>query len=280
MNKHKSQSGSAYVIAAFILLIFLMGTLVFFYCRNFIKNDSASVKSSAVTSSSSQSSTAAKSSDTTSSDSDAAPKSSDTTRTITTDEPGIASDATFGTGMAVKYPDDWVLKHSVRDSVSYVGTRKYEQKKDESSITSPDGKITVNLSVDDMDYGLGVGDNDRELVEFETDSIKNYSDVCFASFIYYDPSISRYSYYVGALSDTSLVHSVKVGYTNENGDIDHLRWNMWLGGGSDAHQHRMLHISFNDISYPISSLGEINKAMATDNYKTAKQIVQSLYVKE
>jgi hypothetical protein len=180
----------------------------------------------------------------------------------------IAYDQTRKSGLAVKYPENWVLAHTVDESDS-------SSPIDTSTIISPDGKVTVTL-----DIGLnGIGgacdpDNTNDLLAFvDTASIPNYSDYSFVSSVIHSVSGGVYHYQVGTtMSDN--ISSLVVG-----GSV----CGLGLGVISTANGNgptAQLSVKFNDIQNDQSTtLDEFKTAITTDDYIIAKQIIQSLYMK-
>ncbi len=181
----------------------------------------------------------------------------------------IASDQTRGSGLAVKYPDNWVLVHTIDASGSSLPI-------DVSTIISPDGKVTVTLEV-----GLnGIGgacdpDNTNDLLAFiDSASIPNYSDYSFVSSVMHSVLGGVYHYQVGTAMSNNI-SSLVVGGSGCGLGLGVIP--TANGNGPTA----SLSVKFNDIQNDQSTtLNDFKTAITTDDYMIAKQIVQSLYKKD
>ena len=258
MRKQKHQSGFAHLLIITIILgVALAGTLGFVVYQNFIvKKDDSSKTSNTITSADKKS------------ESNTSKTSSNKNDSDTKDDPSqvalteIASNQSYtNTGLTIKYPKTWTYTHEAENSRSGLP--------DSISITSPDGTVVVNFNVHYTQIG-GYCEN-LVISQFETDSIKGYSNAVFLSGVAkYTPN-NTYYYYVHA-QKTSDASSFKI-------------------GGNGCGMAYGLLLTNNNIVFGLSmnlknvqnnkttTLTEFNKAKETDNYKIAKRIIQSLYVK-
>lgn len=186
----------------------------------------------------------------------------------------IASDKTAGSGLALKYPSTWTMTHE-----NYSSNPDTVATPDTSTITSPDGKITIKLRVAISGLG-GTCDKDDTSYQFEQiqiDPMPYYPGHNLFTYVTQYSSGSAagdYYYYVDVLEATAKVLSLKVGDSP-----------CYLGLGifpanGDYTKETQLTLTFNDFdNYKPTTLSNFNKAIATDNFKVAKRIMQSLYVK-
>ena len=183
----------------------------------------------------------------------------------------IATDSTVGTNLAIKYPKAWSIAQSSRkyQSKSFFGFYK-------ANITSPDNKITVEFGVSD-NAELASGEcaaTAPTITQLSTDVVVGYPKVRFVSFIMNNKLFGGDGFYIGLQENTESVNSVKVGDSNCG----------FIGSqviAADSNSANFtLNIKLNDVADNSKTLvADVNKAMATDSFRIAKQIVQSLYVK-
>lgn len=280
MKNQRYKSGFAHIIIVAILVIALVGVLGFVVWKNYSNSKSVSktsTKSNNSIGNNNDTSLASNSKENNSTNNSGNgsndSSSANVITTITTDNPGTASDYTFSTGMSVKFPENWTLAHTV-DKTTSLGVT---QSDDKSVITSPDDKVIVTMDINN--YELGFNPGDPEIVLLETDSIDNYSGVRFVEYVYYYKDNNSYTYHIGAQNDSTAVRSVKLGDLVSIANNDFV-YGMWISGnGGDL--HTSLTISFkNHGGESVSSLNELSQLMSNENYRVAKQIVQSLYIKE
>lgn len=178
----------------------------------------------------------------------------------------VATDQTLGTGISIRYPKNWSLEHT-----QYIGDRGSQ---DFSTISSPDGQIKVHLLVG----ASGECQYDRsttEIVKLESDTMQSYSDVRFVSYVYKHGE--SYYYFAGVQKITDKIAEVKVG--------DKLYCDFDVGGIPEINGKKfsldIVATKFENIKdRVVITPDSVENVMATENYKIAKQIVQSLYVKE
>lgn len=254
MINNKTESGSAHLIIVIILIIALVGGLSYFVWKNYILSELNDLK-----------------------------KDQNNSQTSDFLLNKIATDNSAGSNLAVKYPSSWGLVH---EGATYSGSdTKTIKSPDINKISSPDGKIQVTLSVG----GSGIGGTcsmdegaTYEIVKLETDSIPKYTKARFVAYVthYKDTLNESYTYFFGAQRNNESVKSVKVGdsacgfmsteFFNTSSSIQ----------ADDKTPLSTLSIKFMDIQNDNDlKLATIEQAMQTDNYKIAKQIVQSLHIK-
>jgi hypothetical protein len=176
--------------------------------------------------------------------------------TASTELTEVASDQTINTGLTVKYPKTWKLSH-----------KAISNEFDTSTITSPDGRISVILN-SIITTGLGTDCNsDTTMQVIDKDAIPNLPSLGFIAYITHSNLSHSYGYRVGAyfiqdLKDCNTYYGSEFIY----GEMPKLS---------------TLYIEFNDINNNVDANSlmpsDIYNAMSTNNYKIAKQIVQSLY---
>ena len=183
----------------------------------------------------------------------------------------IATDSTVGTNLAIKYPKAWSVTQS---------SRKYQSKSIfgfyKANITSPDNKIAVEFGVSD-NAKLALGEctaTAPTITQLSTDVVAGYPKVRFVSYIMNNKSFGGDGFYIGLQENTESVNSVKVGDSN----CGFIGSQIITADSNSA--NFTLNIKLNDVANNSKTLvADVNKAMTTDSFKVAKQIVQSLYVK-
>lgn len=270
LNKHKSQSGSAHLIIVVVLLFALVGGLGFVFWQN---RANTQVNTSTTNNKKiDKIDNGLINTDTT---------EEPTATSIATELTKIVADANFKTGLSIKYPDGWVVTSKYDDSYPPYNWGL-------STITSPDGKIAVIVEVGNR-VGGGEGSPDQEqLMQFETKEIPNYPNGIFVTAVYCDVNSDvadkdhcRYS--VGVRANIETNKSKKVGdlsniFSSSFGD-NVMNISSASNGDSLSDVRAMINIKFLPDG-EVTNLNEISEAMSNDNYMIAKQIVQSLYVKE
>ena len=185
----------------------------------------------------------------------------------------VASDQVFGTNLSVKYPEGWtstVTNSTSKDAEDFVqGSYK-------NLITSPDGNVEINFEIAAPQVVANCGYVNSVISSIDKDTIPGYSDIplSFVSSVRQTTIDSGiYDYYVGVAFDSdyligdkacplfSTMHQIPTAGL-EAGMLD-------------------LHAEFKNIENDsISTLDSFNNIKSTDNYKIAKRIIQSLYIKD
>lgn len=252
VKKSKSQSGSAHLIIIIILVLALLGSLGFVFWQNFmqVKSGTVAITTTAV-------------------------KPSEIALTK------IAYDKTTASGLAIKYPKTWVLSNSN-------GVINGLQN-DKTTITSPDGNVSINFDVQIIGgyggYCAASEDNSEvvELVKLDTDTIPGYPNARFADYATHNSLTGTYNYFVGAQSITDHLLTIQVGYKTAMCDPFGLGSSAPIiidrNDGQSLKPELKLTVTLPGIQNGVSSLSDFNKAIATDNFTIAKRIVQSLYIK-
>lgn|GEM_PF-1148188 len=243
VNKQKNQQGSAHVIVIAILVLALLGTLGFIFWQNFMK-PSSDLKIEDINNSS-----------------EIVDESNELTQ--------IAEDQTFGTNLAIKYPRDWIVTHA--------SSTKNGMGLDNSILTSSDGGVKINFSVGVGGVGGFCAPNESIISFIDTDTIPKYSNAIFVSAVTKISSANEYTYYMGISNNNDQKKTLTIG--DDSCPISLLS-NM-VSPGSLPSGHLQLYATFSNVENGIStSLDDFNQIKTTQNYITAKDIIQSLYIKE
>ena len=243
MNKHKQrQLGFAHLVIIIILAVALLGTLGFVFWQNFMQPKS----------------------NVSNSKSDDSRTKTDTNSVISSEVvlTEITSDQTNNSGLSIKYPKNWVVEHKVDSDI------------DTNKVSSPDGSVSVQLTV----YGHGgfggwCEPSDFELVKIENKLLSNYAGYSLFLYVSNYKVDDTYAYNISVQKDTAENKAAKIGDSS-----------CIIGGMpfsiNEKDQYATLKIILNNVTVSDSSLtGSFNQAIATDDYKTAEKIALSLYVK-
>lgn len=252
MNKNKKQSGFAHLAIIIILAVALLGTLGFLYWQNFMQPkviiDNANLPIDVII-----------------------PK----TATIETELTEIASDLTRDSGLSIKYPKAWTMEHK-----GAVDIRPQSgSDADMSTITSPDGAISIFLIVGISGIGGTCDPNDTnyQIAQVDSGIIANYPSQSFISYVTKSISENTYTYSVENISSDTLNELVVGGSPCGDG---YSIMKMYFRTNSGSGPISRLYMSLNNVENSKSTtLSEFNKIVTTDNYKIGKRIIQSLYVK-
>lgn len=251
MKNKKSQSGSAHAIIVIILVIALLGSLGFIFWQNFVqsKNTPDQNKNNQTINKSTENSA----------------------KTNVSNEIALTesiTDNTVGTGLTLKYPSNWLL--SDFKSYNQDGLRS-----EQYNITSPSGDIKIH-------YLLGNGGvggtceklSGDEIIQINAEEMPTYPDARFVTYYGKD-------YYAAVVQpNTASVKSVKVGDSGcdfgISGILSPIKNNYSINNVSLS-----LTIELPKIGYKgASSVEKFKELIKTDDFKTAKSIVESLYVKQ
>lgn len=257
MLKIKKESGSAYLAIVIVLIFALVGGLSYFVWKRYILSELNDLK-----------------------------KDQNNTQTSDLVLDKIARDDSTGSNLTVSYPSSWKLVHEKAVYVYGNDDIKTIQSPDVNRISSPDGKFQVVLSVggDGPSEMCNSDDNTTyKIVKLETDLIPRYTQARFVAYItHYEDSLNNdYTYFFGAQRNDESVRSVKVGDSACGFmSTDFFNTSSSVQVGDDV-PISTLSIRLTDIhDSSDSQLAMIEQAMQTNNYKIAKKIVQSLYVKK
>jgi hypothetical protein len=248
VNKQKSQAGFAHLIIVIVLAVGLVGALGFIYWQNFINKDNATSQQKSK---------------------DSADKVSDANKT--TEKIVVLSDSVSenvtGEGLTVNYPAAWKVNSTTSlnpDQTTSNTTIK---------ITSPSGGITITLWANISGVGgtCGVEPGDSyTITTLDTYNLNQYSGYTLYSgktLLKSGESSQRNGFFSGVLQNTD---KVKVGESGCNVGM--------LAFQSSKGILNSLTISINSLIGDESlSLGKINSATASDEYKVAVKIIQSLH---
>lgn len=255
VKNKRFKSGFAHIIAVIILGIALVGGLSFVVWRNYSNMKSDSIISNKDT------------------------KNTVVTpvKTINTELTEVLADEKTFSNLAIKYPDDWVK----------IAQKEVSEDGITTTLTSPDGKIKI-IFVTDLISGWGgicqypTGQKAVELVWLDSDVIANYPSMRFVSYIYHDTVTDKYGYFVGAQNNNDWTLPIKVGYKTESCDpfgIDSGASIVLEKEGVQQAAYVVLSVELININED-STKAEINAEIGSKYFVVAKQIVQSLYVKE
>ena len=118
----------------------------------------------------------------------------------------LASDKTLGSGFEISYPKAWTYAHSGAEQP----TAKSIQT-DETTITSPSGKVQVALKVQTNAKTSAYCTPDYiQLKYLAIDTLKNFSDGRFAAYVVYFPSLELYQYNAGLQKNTEAIKGVSL----------------------------------------------------------------------
>lgn len=252
MNKRSNQSGFAHlVIITVILAVALVGTLGFVFWQNFMQPKHQT----------SGNSTGGGSSKTGDSDK---PKTDPSQIALSE----VASDQNRGTGLAIKYPSTWSVTHESNNTES--------GKPESYNILSPDGKVKVFFMIGQDGVGGTCDPSDTTYVvsQAEYEAIPQYSKARYIEYVTHSTADDTYAYFAGTqINNQYTSNSIKAGdqacvlgmpgfFTPLEGTLGYIS------------------ITFTAITNGTkTTLNEVETAIKTDNYKIAKRIVESLYVK-
>lgn len=250
VKNNNQQAGSAHAIIVIVLVLVLMGSLGFIFWQNFIQKKTDIVAKQNTPSTS---------------------KSTHSTNTPAIDEIAlteVASDNFTGTNLAIKYPKTWQVSHESIGPIYDITTEKYK-------ISSPDNKILINFWTSNGGFGGTCEDVDGD--ELQYINKEDLSAFTNAEFIEYYFSTG---YFAGIHQNNISTGSAKIGDS---------ACNLGLSGAlspvknSKNIDNMSLHldIEFPEIGYSgASSVEKFKNIIKTDDYKTAKRIIHSIYIKE
>lgn len=257
--KNKNQSGNAHAMIVIILVIALIGSLGFIFWQNFAKNETGKQNQNSQTDKNNR---------------DNNPKTDNNKTEIELSE--IAADDTVGTNLAIKYPKTWTMTHSEKIEPNINGPVLLKGYK----ISSPDGKVYINFIVTNIGGG-GMCDAEpgREITQFERSNIPGFKKALFISY-----SDNSGTFFAGVQNNNSKTQSAKVGDSScstvtfgfPSGLISEIPNTKAVNAGMQ------LAIEFDDLQHngTSESSAKFRQYLDTDNYKTAKSIIESLYVKD
>lgn len=254
----KNETGSAHLVIIAILSLIIVGLLGFTFWQNFMQKETDS-------NSSSQESSKTSSKITT-------PTSSEVALTE------IATDDSVGTNLTVKYPKTWIMKHAEHSDAGVgVYSKQYE-------ITSPDSDLSVKYIVTNVGGG-GTCDpvNGDEIVQLDKSDIPGFTKAKFVSY-----SSNDGTFFAGIMNNNKETTSAKIGDSSCSattfaslsglvGDILSSKLSQ-----KETSVSLTLTIEFKNIEHDGSanSSEAFRQTLTTENYKTAKRIIESLYIKE
>lgn len=254
VSKTKLQSGSAHLIVIFILVLTIIGLLGFVFWQNFMQPKATMISNS--DSSNSSSTTADTSSEETDTDNNTVILNKSFTENVT------------GENLTLDYPDGWTIesKTGLNPSQATSHTNTY--------ITSPDANVKITFWAGADGLGGTCGNNPSNITSVKTYSLPNYSGYTLYEItapIHDDGDTQTISYgnLAMVLQDNS---AIKV-------DASECVTGLGLFEAANGTSNSLYITFVGDLAMDHPSIDQINSARATDNYKTAVKIVQSLHRK-
>lgn len=195
----------------------------------------------------------------------------------------VAYDKSMSSNLAFKYPSSWTIKQE-----SHASTEYPDPSYDSSIVTSADGKVSAHFVVSTY-TGLGADDCSNVKVDVvQTDKITGLDGSGFVAYKVttipseYNGNTTAYKYFIGAQSSKNINSIAK--------SCEGFGGNMTRPNTSQALPESLLlnfYVEFNDYEVGQFSKGFnapggfdiFDNGLKTDNYQTAKRIIQSLYVK-
>lgn len=249
MKNNNTQTGSIHLIITVVLVIALLGSLGFVFWQNVIQKKSDTVSKQ---------------------------QTPDTNKPITNSTPTpptevalteIATDKLAGTNLAIKYPNNWQVSHDSfgpKDAVVY---ERYD-------ISNPDKTIIVHFWVSNGGFGGTCEKIDGDEIQY----INKKSLSAFPNAEYIEYYFSN-GYFAGIHQNDRSTDSAKIGDS---------ACNLGLSGslmpikntGNVENMALHLEMEFPEVGHNgVSSVERFKETIKTDDFKTAKRIVESLYVK-
>ena len=254
----KTESGSAHLVIVIIFSLAIIGLLGFVLWQNFTQNNNDNSNNKA-----------------------SQPSSQSKPATKTTDDEvaltETAADDLVGTGLAIKYPKTW----SMTQDSSSEGSGNTAVVGKVYTINSPDSNLSVKFTVSNIGGGGMCDPVDGDaIVQLDKSAIPGFSKVQFISY-----SSNNGTFFAGVENNNEKVNSAKIGdsscstatFGGQSGVIENI-----ANSRSLENVNLLLRISFNKIKYDSSSNASelFRQTLTTENYKTAKRIIESLYIKE
>jgi len=245
VNKKQSQAGSVHLIVTFVLVLALIGALGFVFYQNFVsKTDKNQDQESSETTNDEDTKTATK------------------YKTF--------SDGTYG--ISFQYPENWTLGNVIAQSDMPYWNRSMD-------VNNENGETMATLVLGVSGLGgtcAGMDENDipsYAVLDSEVSSIKAKSEVAMHFTVNHEENYDKYNAYYG-LSDT---------YTSK-GDYEHvcLFYDFFNSGLNSGEKNLDSLVSFGNgvTTYgggkKFSSLEDVNKYLASDEYTEIKKMLLSL----
>jgi len=257
VKNRNNQTGSAHLIIIIVLVIALLGSLGFVFWQNFVKvKDNQPVQNNQISNTTDKSATASKTSN----------------ETKLTE---IAADDLVGTNLALKYPKTWTATHedfSTVEAGAPILNKMYK-------ISSPDNDISVKFGVTNVGGG-GTCDDEpgRKITQLDKSEIPGNKNIFFVSY-----SDEQGAFYAGTMKNAEKAQAAQIGDSSCSvssfGQLSGMIPN--IDNSKSLEVTLRLEIEFNNIAHDRNAETTIKfrQALNTENYKTAKSIIESLYVK-
>lgn len=259
MSKKKNTPRMIRKISIIILVVLAVGVAGFFGWQNFLqpKTDNSSNNTSGTR-----------------------------TEDVKIDLSKIIYDTTNGSNLAIKYPENWkttnegsfawALKHYKELTLEPGFT--IPANPDAWTITSPDDKVSVIFDIGSRDpaEACDATDTNLQLGKINTYDISGYKGYVFTIDVNHNVSGDNYYYDMAVFKSGDWVTGAKIGDQHCVTGIQGIKFTTAEGDIVVA----TLEVKFNDIEEgKTSTLDDLNKALESDNFSIAKQIVRSLYIK-
>ncbi len=253
MKNIKKESGFAHImILTVILAVALVGTLGFVYWQNFMQTKNTPVVNT------------------------------DTSTAKATQTPekdslvNIAYDQSAGSGLAIKYPNGWNLKHT--DLVPGDDHANVVQMPDSNNLTSPSGNITLKLwsGISGIGGICDSSDTNYKIYSYSIVPMPNYSGYSLVEFAAHssdtDPVYDNYA--VKVVQNRSEFSKASVG--GSPCFIDSTAFPAKKNGATSWFK-----LEFKDVKNITSGvMDQIQKDLNSAEYTTARKIMLSLYQKD
>lgn len=250
MSKKIQEQGSAHLVIIIILSLALLGLLGFVFFQNFMQKNTNLTVTNQISDQSSSTKT----------------NTSDSEIALTE----IAADQIAGTNLAIKYPKTWQItntSNAIPDGPETVYAERY-------IITSPNNDIKINLLISNGGFGGTCEDGDWDDIQYiEKEAVPKISN---AEFIEYYFSTG---YFAGIHQNNKSTSPVKVG---DSACKLGLSGSLMPVDNTKNIGNMALHLEmeFPEIGHDgKTSVEKFKEMIKTEDYKTAKRILKSLYVK-
>ena len=145
---------------------------------------------------------------------------------------------------------------------------------DSHYISSPDNKITINFIVINNSQGGGLCDSEDTIREIAfSEKLEKYPYARFVAFT------SGKNFNIGIQKNIKEIESIKVGDNICNFNYQNSIHSVQTDISDYLSTELIMNVKLNDYANgKISSIDDFDQAIKTDNFKTARKIVESLFV--